>query len=1012
MLLSFGEVELDDQRLTLRRAGKPVVVQPKVLELLLFLIRNPDRVIRKQELLDALWPDSAVGDSSLARAISVARRAIGDSARSPRVILTIPRLGYRLCAAVRAALAEGESRTLENGYVGRGDLLESATASLDSALAGRGRVLLLTGEAGIGKTRTAEELAERARERGAEVAAAWSHEPGAQAYRAWSRALRGLAERIPHRARSLSPAQRMHIARVVPELASGQAAPRTSSGEAERARLFEAVQAFIAQVARSRPVALFLDDLHAFDVESIWLLEFVAQSLATLPVAIVATCREDDAAREPLRARAFERLLRSTSLTRWELEGLRDAELRNFVQMRLHAEVDDELLAVLACHTGGNPLLLSESLRSLDARELVGAARSRQEWEALLPRGIEHLLRPKLRSLSAPGLEVLACAAAAGLEVDRGLLAGCFAGRSDVDTCLAELAAAGLIRMSVNGAKLRFSHVLVHQAIYEELLPRGESRRLQHARIAEVLAASAARLAPTLAERARHACEAAPLVPAEEAVELAQRSGEEALRSNDFEGALAWFERALEAERLRECADLRLRAKLQLGLATAQVRTRGLERARPTFRAAAAAARASGAPDTFAEAVLGFADRPSSMGTGDPDVIAVLEDAVRQAGRVGEALAIRVASRLAAELRYADRTRAERLEEEAIARARSLGDPLALAQTLDDCTFIRWRPADARAWIALNQGVVRAARAAGDLELALSGQKGCVTGFLELGEHTRANRELRALESTAQALRTPYARWLVALFDGMRALLAGELTSAEEAIVRSLRLAERIDTAETSIEMSAQLVYLRFEQGRSAEIEPIARAQVARLPEQPAWRAAHGRILAALGRAAEARDSIAPLVRSGFRDVPLDRGWFTTHALAADIAYATRDERAAVLLEGALAPHVGRTVMLGNSVYYGPVALHLGRLAAARGAWDESVAQLEHGLAEAQGAGARVFEARAALALARALELRGRPADRERAAQLRSESTSAATQLGLVEVLAEADRTSYPAFGS
>jgi DNA-binding winged helix-turn-helix (wHTH) protein len=95
MLFAFGDHELDEDRFELRCAGEAVRVQPKVLELLLHLVRHAERVVAKDELLEAVWPGVIVTDSSLARAVSLARRAIGDPGDGLGSIATVARRGYR-----------------------------------------------------------------------------------------------------------------------------------------------------------------------------------------------------------------------------------------------------------------------------------------------------------------------------------------------------------------------------------------------------------------------------------------------------------------------------------------------------------------------------------------------------------------------------------------------------------------------------------------------------------------------------------------------------------------------------------------------------------------------------------------------------------------------------------------------------------------------------------------------------------------------------------------------------
>ena len=439
------------------------------------------------------------------------------------MIATAARRGYRFAQPVRvrdAAVAEDPSA---ERYVGRANLLARVSEMLGAALSGRGRILFLAGEAGIGKTRTAEVLAERARRAGAAVATAWGAEADAPAYWSWTRTLRGLAQLVPDGVTRLSLAQRTALSPLLPELGGVGIPPRARPGRelSARAELFEAVQALLVCCAASRPLALFLDDLHVAGAESLALLEFVGETLGTVPIAIVATCREDEATRAPQAARALERLLRLHVLERWPLAGLCGEEIHEFVRAQHGAEPDPALIRALERLTGGNPLLLGESLRSLEARGLLGQTREAKEWEALLPRGIVHLLSPKLQRLSAGAADALRCAAAIGVEIERDLLARCQPDASDLDARLRELEDAALLCAAGSSSlRLRFAHALVRNALYDELVPAGAGRRTLHARIAAALPAEGSS-ADAIAERAHHACEAAPLVVPARAAALA-----------------------------------------------------------------------------------------------------------------------------------------------------------------------------------------------------------------------------------------------------------------------------------------------------------------------------------------------------------------------------------------------------------------------------------------------------------------------------------------------------------
>ena len=163
----FGNYELDEASAELRHAGRVVEIQPKPLALLALLVRERSRVVPARELLDALWPDTQVTLASLTRAVSHARRAIGDTNRGS-LIKSVSRRGYRFCGDVleldrasppsEAASAGRDPALL---FVGREEALGRLEDAFAAAVERRGGVALVTGRAGIGKTRLVEHFAAR-----------------------------------------------------------------------------------------------------------------------------------------------------------------------------------------------------------------------------------------------------------------------------------------------------------------------------------------------------------------------------------------------------------------------------------------------------------------------------------------------------------------------------------------------------------------------------------------------------------------------------------------------------------------------------------------------------------------------------------------------------------------------------------------------------------------------------------------------------------------------------------
>jgi DNA-binding winged helix-turn-helix (wHTH) protein len=161
VIFAFADLELDVALYQLRKRGGVVKLAPKAFDLLLYLIQHRTRVVSKAELLDQLWPGEHVTESVLHSNVAAVRKALQSERSRSKLIQTIHGRGYHFVAPVEereeAAIAPREAGL----FIGRQDVMGELRADLDQVFSGRGRVAMLVGEPGIGKTRTAEELARR-----------------------------------------------------------------------------------------------------------------------------------------------------------------------------------------------------------------------------------------------------------------------------------------------------------------------------------------------------------------------------------------------------------------------------------------------------------------------------------------------------------------------------------------------------------------------------------------------------------------------------------------------------------------------------------------------------------------------------------------------------------------------------------------------------------------------------------------------------------------------------------
>src|ERR1043165_9410179 len=156
----FGRFQLSGDGTLLLRDGVAVPLAPKVLQTLLVLVQHAGTVVKKADLIEAIWPDSIVEDTGLTRNTSVLRQALGDE--DQRLIVTVSRIGYRFAGTVEPGRDSVTTPPVSDGratrklVVGRGQELDALRGALDSARAGHGGIVALAGEPGIGKTTAAD----------------------------------------------------------------------------------------------------------------------------------------------------------------------------------------------------------------------------------------------------------------------------------------------------------------------------------------------------------------------------------------------------------------------------------------------------------------------------------------------------------------------------------------------------------------------------------------------------------------------------------------------------------------------------------------------------------------------------------------------------------------------------------------------------------------------------------------------------------------------------------------
>jgi DNA-binding NarL/FixJ family response regulator len=385
-------------------------------------------------------------------------------------------------------------------FVGRSRELEILDQAFASAVAGGGRLVLLSGEAGIGKTRTAQQFAGRAVER-------WAERPivlWGRCYEGdWSPPFAPWAEALGELARTSDPEwlKRMvgfgapPLAQLVPAVRAAlpeTPPPATLPVEEERFRLYDAVVGLLGSVARAQPLLLVLDDLHWADRASLGLLRHLGRFVERSRLLVVGLYRDGDVDRDHPLFAVLAELRREPGTQALRLRGLSEPEVADFLNRAARRPIAPDLAEAISAETDGNPFFTGELLRHLlEEGKLVERDGA---WYALgsldelgIPEGVRQVVARRLSNLSAETNQLLGYAAVFTGGFDFRVLQALTELPEDaLLDGLDEALGAGLIR-SVDGKSetYDFVHAIVRHSISDGW---GPSRRVRlHRRLAEAL---------------------------------------------------------------------------------------------------------------------------------------------------------------------------------------------------------------------------------------------------------------------------------------------------------------------------------------------------------------------------------------------------------------------------------------------------------------------------------------------------------------------------------------------
>jgi class 3 adenylate cyclase len=897
---------------------------------------------------------------------------------------------------------EGVESLAEGVFVGRESEVDRLRKALEDAFEGRGRLMMLVGEPGIGKTRTAQELGTYARVRGARVLVGRSYEgEGAPAYWPWLQMARAyIHDADPETVVSDMGAGVSDIAQVIDDLQDMIPGLRTAASqslepEQARFRFFDSCATFLKNAAQRQPLVLFLDDLHWADAPTLRMLQFLARELSDSRLLVIGTYRDVALGRRHPLSQALADLSREGLVERVPLHGLTEHEVERFIEVTASIHPPKTLVRAVYGETEGNPFFVSEIVSLMASEGTLDDAGQLDDFTVTIPQGVREVVGRRLDRLSEDCNRVLAVASAIGREFSVEVVERVAElSRDRALELLEEAEGQRIVADSSQPGALRFtfSHALVREALYEEL---GVTQRVRlHRRIAEAIEEICVDDREAhLGELAHHFLEAQEL---ERAIEYSSEAAKRAVSLMAYEEGADLYESALQALELKVPTPDRRHGELLVKLAHAQTRAAEGHLAKENFRRAALLARELGDHELFAEAAEGLSGW-AEIGVIDYDAIALIEEALESLGEEDSVVRARLLARLSVALYFVDAERREELAREAVAMARRVGDPATLAFALNDAHFVLHGPGSDNDRVELASELIEVADKAGDHELAIEGRGMRLMDLLEAGRIEEVDRELPIYDREATELRQPNYKRYALIRLAMKELLGGRFENVERLLAKFSPETARHGLEPNTLQAFGVVSFaLRRDQGRLDGMEDSFKQFVDQYPAVPGWRAGLAVMYMELDRREDARREFELLAEDDFALIPEDANWVVSTVLLSEVAHYLGDVPRAQWLYDHLLPYAERNIITGGGwTCHGNTERFLGLLAHTLGRYEAADRHFRAARRANASIGAHPLVAYGRFEHARLLVDRNASGDRQRANDLLGQALESAYDIGM-----------------
>ena len=694
-------------------------------------------------------------------------------------------------------------------------------------------------------------------------------------------------------------------------------------------------------------------------------------------------------------------LTRCAGYQRLQLAGLSREETEQLFCSASGALPAPGVLDTLHARTEGHPLFLVETVRYLlaDPRSRASLGQDAGILDAI-PDGIRAVIGKRLNRLSAPCVHLLAIAACIGRTFSLDLLLPLIVESTEdaVLAALEEALAARIIEPWTGSDQYQFSHALIREALYDEMLPLRRARL--HLRIGELLEIRHRdAVGPHLPQLAYHFAAALPEGSPERALDYAHRAAGSAAGLLAHEEAAHLYRQALDLQQRHFPEDRGTRCTLLLGLGGAQDAAGASEASCQTFLEAAALGRALGAAVALVRAAIGFETASWRLGQPGAQAVTLLTGALETAqAQQDERSRVDLLASLCRAYAFTDRpAEATHAYREAVALARRLDDPSALFRALVAFHATRFfRPDQLDERLAAAREAMALAERHRQEAWAIAGLCGWhFSDLVELGDFQTARAVAADHVRIAQAARQPFIQAVGLSSQTLLAIHEGRFADAEALAQETLKVGRRFSPANAAGAYGMQMFSIRREQGRLAEVLPVLRHVVATQAETAIWRPGLAVLYMELDLRPQAKAELEGLAAGDFAAIPHSALWSTSMAFLAEVCAYLKDAGRAATLYRLLSRYAGRNIATGNNApCFGSADRLLGLLADTQGQGDQAKDRFEAALAMNQRTGGRPWLAHTQYSYANLL-LRERTGGIERATGLLDTALATARELGM-----------------